>query len=244
MYSIVLMAAMTAGTNAADFGRRHGCHGCNGGYACAGCYGGGGGCHGWRGRGGYGCNGCYGGGYGCYGGGYGCYGGGYGCYGGSYGCYGGGYGCNGGYGYSGCYGAYSPYACHGTWGPVDRMGPAPNGKREPLPPPKKEKEKKETSVDGPAKLIVELPADAKLYIDDKLMKTASAQRTFNTPKLEAGESYYYVLRAELQVDGKTITENQRVIVRTGETARASFKELEAVAKRNKDEPPVATANRE
>ena len=196
MYSIVLMAAMTAGTNAADFGRRHGCHGCDGAYACAGCYGGG-----------YGCNG-------------------------------------GGYGYSGCYGAYSPYACRGTWGPVDRMGPAPNGKREPLPPPKKEKEKKETSMDGPAKLIVELPADAKLYIDDKLMKTASAQRTFNTPKLEAGESYYYVLRAELQVGGKTITENQRVIVRTGETARASFKELEAVAKRNKDEPPVATANRE
>ena len=102
----------------------------------------------------------------------------------------------------------------------------------------------EVRVPSPATLVVSLPADAKLYIDDHLMKTNSTRRTFNTPKLEAGESYYYVLRAELQLDGKTIAENQRVIVRAGETARASFKELEAVAKRNKDESPIATANRE
>src|SRR5437763_9618707 len=55
MYSIVLMAAVTAGPDTTAFGRG-GCHGCSGG-----CYGGG----------------CYGGGYGgCYGGG--CGGGGYG----------------------------------------------------------------------------------------------------------------------------------------------------------------------
>jgi uncharacterized protein (TIGR03000 family) len=88
MYSVVLMMALTSGTDTPDIGHRGG-GGCQGG-----CYGGGGGGrkHGRHGGGG-GCCGCYGGGGGCYGGGYdGCYGGGYGgCYGGGMGgCYGGG----------------------------------------------------------------------------------------------------------------------------------------------------------
>jgi uncharacterized protein (TIGR03000 family) len=94
MYSVVLMAAVVAGGESADFGRR-GC-GCWGG--CRGCYGCFGGCYGcgggWGCRGGWrrGCGGCYGcGGWG------GCYGG---CGGVVYGCggvvYGG--GCWGGCG--------------------------------------------------------------------------------------------------------------------------------------------------
>jgi uncharacterized protein (TIGR03000 family) len=58
MYSVVLMMAMTAGAETPDCGRRHGCHGCNGGCYGGGCYGGGcygGGCYGG------GCAGCYGG---------------------------------------------------------------------------------------------------------------------------------------------------------------------------------------
>jgi uncharacterized protein (TIGR03000 family) len=75
MYSMVLMAALTTGTDMPDFGRRWGCHGCWGCWGgCYGCYGG----YGW---GWGGCWGCYGGyGWGCWGGGWGCYGwgGGYG----------------------------------------------------------------------------------------------------------------------------------------------------------------------
>jgi uncharacterized protein (TIGR03000 family) len=81
MYSVVLLAAMTAGGESADFGRRGGCHGCYGG----GCWG----CRGYS----YGCGGCYGYSYGCGG-----------CRGYSYGC-GGGYGCSG-YVSTGCYGCY------------------------------------------------------------------------------------------------------------------------------------------
>lgn len=82
MYSMVLMAALTTGTDLPDFGRRGGCCGCYGGY-------------------GYGYGGCYGG-YG-WGGGYGRYAGGWGGWGGGYGGYGGGWGGWGGWGY-----AYSP----------------------------------------------------------------------------------------------------------------------------------------
>ncbi len=55
MYSMVLMAALTTGTDMPDWGRRGGCCGCYGGWGWGGCYG----CYG-----GYGWGGCYG----CYGG--------------------------------------------------------------------------------------------------------------------------------------------------------------------------------
>lgn len=71
MYSMVLMAALTTGTELPDCGNRGGCCGCYGGY------------------GGYGWGGCYGGGYG-WGGWGGGYGGGYGW--GGWGVGGGGWG--------------------------------------------------------------------------------------------------------------------------------------------------------
>lgn len=81
MYSMVLMAALTTGTDIPDWGRRGGCCGCwGGGWGCGGCYG------------------CYGG---CYGGWGGCYGG----WGGGYGGWGGGWAGRGGWGY-----AYAPSA--------------------------------------------------------------------------------------------------------------------------------------
>src|SRR6516162_6446763 len=127
MYSMVLMAALTTGSNAPDCGwlrscghASYSCAGCNG---CAGCYG---------------CTGCWGA---CYGGGY--YGG---YYGGAYyngmschGCYGcGGYGCAG-----------SDYA--------PRVMPPADGKDK-----KDEKKDKETAQPDKARLIVEVPASAKL----------------------------------------------------------------------------------
>jgi uncharacterized protein (TIGR03000 family) len=78
MYSIVLMVAMSGGTEVPDFGRRRGRGGCYGGYSYGGWGGGNGGCSGGYWGGGYG--GCSGGGYGGWGGGgvsYGCSGGGY-----------------------------------------------------------------------------------------------------------------------------------------------------------------------
>ena len=62
------------------------------------------------------------------------------------------------------------------------------------------------------------------------MKTASASRTFNTPALDEGQLYYYMLRAEVARDGKTLTQTKRVIVKAGERIRASFDELDARAR--------------
>jgi uncharacterized protein (TIGR03000 family) len=78
-------------------------------------------------------------------------------------------------------------------------------------------------------LVVDLPADAKLFVDDQLMKTPSAHRVFNTPTLQAGQVYFYDLRAEVTRNGQTFADTRRVVVRPGELIQASFPELGAPA---------------
>jgi uncharacterized protein (TIGR03000 family) len=210
MYSMVLMAALTAG-NATPY-----CHG------CCGCWGGG-----WGG-----CYGCWGG---CYGG---CWGG---CYGGCYGCFGGCMGCYGGYGYGGGgYGGAMTYPGTIYGGGAGGVMPgaaapgvtAPSGEALPYPPEGKSKSgKEETRLSNKAKLVVELPPNSKLFIDDKPMKNVSGVRTFNTPDLEPGQAYYYMVRVETERDGKPVSETRRVIVRAGQIARADFKDIESEAVR-------------
>src|SRR5262249_11956158 len=113
---------------------------------------------------------------------------------------------------------------------------APAG--EPVPAPKKEKKEGEVSA-RPAKVVVELPADAKLFIDDQAMKATSERRSFNTPTLQPGQAYYYEGRAQVERDGKTYSETKRVIVRAGETARASFPELTTAGSGSASKPVAA-----
>jgi uncharacterized protein (TIGR03000 family) len=104
---------------------------------------------------------------------------------------------------------------------------------ERAPAPKKEGGK-EAMAPGKGKLIIDVPEDAKLYIDDQLMKTSSGKRTFNTPALERGQTYYYIVRAEVVMDGQSYSETKRVLVRAGDQIQAGFPELEsklALAKR-------------
>lgn len=76
-----------------------------------------------------------------------------------------------------------------------------------------------------AKLIIEVPADAKLFIDDLPMKTASARRVFSTPNLQPGQTYYYIVRAEVVRDGKTVSETKRVTMKAGDVIRSSFADM-------------------
>jgi uncharacterized protein (TIGR03000 family) len=101
---------------------------------------------------------------------------------------------------------------------------------------------KKSALETPARLVVELPADAKLFVDDQLMKTSSARRIFNTPALQVGQTYYYILRAEVEIDGKPVAETKRVLVRAGEEVKANFAELAAAA-RKKETVVAADAGR-
>ncbi len=219
MYSMVLMMALTTGGDTPDIGNRGGgCCGCSG--YTAGCYGGcGGGCRGGRAMRSHGCHGCYGGG--CYGGG--CYGGG--CYGGgcygsvSYGgCYGG--GCYGGVSYGGCYGgAVISGGCYGGVPvmPGTHQAPTPE-KIKTAPEPKKT----ELNVPAPATLVVELPAEAKLLIDNQPTTSTGDSRVFVSPVLNPGKEYHYTLKAEIVRDGKPVQVEQVIAVRAGDTTPVSL----------------------
>jgi len=131
--------------------------------------------------------------HGCYGG---CYCGGYGgCYGGCYG----GYGC-----YGGCYGGYGRYVYSGG---VGTMGYASIA----------------TPSTSAATIVVDLPATAKLTIDGNPTTSISARRTLITPDLDPSSGYVYTLRAEMvSNDGQTLTKEQRVTVRAGQTSSVQF----------------------
>jgi len=82
-----------------------------------------------------------------------------------------------------------------------------------------------------AKVVVELPANAKLYVDDVLVQAAAGVQTFNTPALEPGKAYFYLVRIEMMRNGEPLSETRRIIVRAGQAARADFKDWESEALR-------------
>lgn len=192
----------------------------------------------------YGCAGCYV----CHG--YGYYAFGYGCFGGyGYGCYGG-YGGPGYYG--GCYTPYFPRLMYGDMpvmpgaqpggapqpapgtGPGSQPGygtqpglsnPDKNGKtpnKDGTAPKDGTPAKGKGATSTRARLVVELPEDAKLFVDDTPTKSTSSRRVFVTPPLQAGQSYYYILRAEMQRNGQPISVRGRVIIRPGQEVSVSL----------------------
>jgi uncharacterized protein (TIGR03000 family) len=251
MYSLVLMMALSGGVEA-PAGHHDccgGCYGCCGGWSCGGygCCGCCGGCHGGHGchgcHGGHSffhhhdscCGGCYsscccgGGYYGCCGcSGYCCGGGYYGCCGGYNGCCGGYYGCCGGGYYGCCGGTVAPPAP-----PVTPPVPPPDGGKpmpppdggKPMPPPDdapKPKVGTEANIPAPATIIVSLPADAKLMIDDFATKSTSASRVFTSPELNPAQAFSYTLKAEIVRNGQTLTATEQVSVRAGAETRVSL----------------------
>lgn len=259
MYTLVLMSAMAGAPDASGwFGRGYGCGGsacyssCYGtscvgaSYACygscSGCFGG---CYGGplfprlnalahgfgdRLRGAFAPLGSYATCYGCTGSA--CYGS---CLGAS--CF----GCSGGvyYGsavYGGCYGT-SCVGCHGCFGGCVGL-PVALGHDLPAVPavsfaaPTAEVVAMKPAGDpAAASLVVSLPAAARLYVDGQLVAGDGPARRFHTPPLAAGQSFYYELKAELLVGGKTEVEETKVVVRAGDSKDVGFPRLLTAAAR-------------
>lgn len=95
--------------------------------------------------------------------------------------------------------------------------PLPTG--EPIPAPK---EKKQASGADSARILVQLPPEARLFVDDEPTRSTSARRTLVTPTLLPGLTYSYSLRIEVNRNGKTQTEVKRVNLTAGQTAEVFF----------------------
>jgi uncharacterized protein (TIGR03000 family) len=73
-----------------------------------------------------------------------------------------------------------------------------------------------------ARVTVNLPSDARLWIENVECPLTSEVRSFKTPTLNPSQLYFYNIRAEIVRDGRTITETQRVTITPGEEARVDF----------------------
>jgi uncharacterized protein (TIGR03000 family) len=232
MYSVVLATVLTMGGPTTPawglHSNRGGCWGgCTGPVACS-CYG---------------CTGCCGGGVGGCVGGVRSYGGCYGCCGGS--CYGV-FGCCGGYTacFGGNYGSNAPYYhIYGAFGcgvyflgcagdityktaPIagDKKDEKKEDKKDEKKGDKKDKEESEARATQ-ATVVVHVPEDAKLIVDGVPANMTSDTRTFVTPDLLPGRTYYYMITAEIQRNGRTIAHTEKVLVRAGEISRVNFRDM-------------------
>jgi len=82
-------------------------------------------------------------------------------------------------------------------------------------------EDKGASEGSSAKIIVSLPAEAKLKIQGQDTKATGAERTFVTPKLTQGK-YSWTLEVETMQNGKPVTWAKTVSFRSGETQRVTL----------------------
>jgi uncharacterized protein (TIGR03000 family) len=155
---------------------------------------------------------------GCYGSCIGCLG--WDAYSGCHGCHGAGGGGAGWYGWGascfGCMGCYGVYT-----GPV--MNPSGNPMRAPDAPPAGSGTVKPETAKS-AQLIIEKPADAKIFVDNMPVKSEGATQSFATPVLDPSQAYFYMVRVEMVRDGKSMSEARKVIVHAGQTIQETFNE--------------------
>jgi uncharacterized protein (TIGR03000 family) len=78
-------------------------------------------------------------------------------------------------------------------------------------------------------LVVSLPEDAKLTIDDHQTTSTSAERVFTTPPLEEGKDFHYTLKAQVVRDGEVRSIVREVTIRSGQRAEVSLEEPGAAA---------------
>jgi uncharacterized protein (TIGR03000 family) len=74
----------------------------------------------------------------------------------------------------------------------------------------------------PATIVVRLPADAVLTIDDRPTRSTSAVRRFDTPPLPPQGQYSYTLKASAVRDGRPVTATKQVMVSAGQQTEVSL----------------------
>ncbi len=100
------------------------------------------------------------------------------------------------------------------------VSPAPT--LTPEKPPEKIKTKPVGSLAAPATIVVSLPVDAKLLVDDVATTSTSALRVFVSPTLDAGKEYHYTMKVSFLQDGKTVEMTKKVAVTAGNETAVSF----------------------
>lgn len=153
-------------------------------------------------------------------------GGSYGSYGSSggsysrydmYSSYGGGYSSGGSYGSSG--GSYGS-----SGGVIYKGGTVMEGQVVPEAAPAAEAPAvgDQTSRAGRATLLVSVPAEARIFVNGVQTKSTGTSRSYVSRGLRPGLNYAYVVRAEIERDGKLVEETKTANLRAGQDVALSF----------------------
>src|SRR5262249_20913214 len=94
-----------------------------------------------------------------------------------------------------------------------------------------------------ARVVVHLPANARLSVDGKVMRSPSATRHFYSPPLEAGKDYHYVFKAEMDRDGKAVEVTKRLDVRAGQKQEITLKFSDPAQSAGRQPTPAQRAER-
>ena len=83
-----------------------------------------------------------------------------------------------------------------------------------------------------AYMNVNVPADAKVYLQDQRMTLTGARRRFVTPEIKDGKELVYNLKVEIERDGRTVSKTTQAAVKAGQEVEVtvSFDEPEAGAR--------------
>jgi uncharacterized protein (TIGR03000 family) len=76
-----------------------------------------------------------------------------------------------------------------------------------------------------ALLTLNVPEDAKLFVDGRSFSLPRGGRTFTTPALEQGKKHFYELKAQVVRDGAVQTETRKVYIEPGQHLEVDFKQL-------------------
>ncbi len=69
---------------------------------------------------------------------------------------------------------------------------------------------------GVAYLNVNVPADAKVYLQDQLMTVGGTDRRFVTPQMEDGVQHVYTVKVEVVRNGQTVSKTAQATVAAGQ----------------------------
>jgi uncharacterized protein (TIGR03000 family) len=78
------------------------------------------------------------------------------------------------------------------------------------------------SIGNEAHLTIAVPDAARVFVNDKQTSSTGPLRQYVSRGLEAGRSYRFHIRAEMERDGEMVSEEREIVLSSGQTEEVAF----------------------
>jgi len=152
------------------------------------------------------------------------------------------HGSSGSWGSSGSHGSYGSHGSHGGTVILEESDEAVEPETPALPEGPDADEGAAYRIDSRSVLLsVTVPENASLFVNDAKTRSTGAFRRFVSRGLQPGASYTYTVRAEIDRNGKTLTDEKTIKVTGGTAARVAFNFDESQSDEQVAEKPLVTS---